>query len=56
MLIESVFESSEGLSYILFTTIFAGETIDQIGASTTDFLHAGVVLVCNVAGYRASFV
>ena len=43
MLIESVFDSSEGLTYILFATILAGETIDQIGTPTTHFFHGSVV-------------
>ena len=45
MLRESVSESSEGLSNILFPAVLAGKAIDHIGASTTDFFHAGVAFL-----------
>ena len=46
MFVQSVFEASE--SNILFSTILAGEAIDQIRASTADVLHAVVRALCMV--------
>ena len=55
MFIESVFESSKCLSYILFSTVLAGEAIDHVGTSTADVSHAGVGSLGCVASYCARF-
>ena len=51
MFIESIFDSTKGLTYILFSTVVAGETVDHIGTSTTDIFHTEVIFVCVVADY-----
>ena len=39
MFTESVPDSSEGLSHILFPTDFASNAVDQVGTSTADVHH-----------------
>ena len=56
MLIESVFDSSECLSHVLFVTFGTREAIDQVATTTTDVLHAGVVLFRLVADNDSRFV
>ena len=56
MFIESVFDPTERLSYILFSTVLAGETIDHIGAPTADVFHAVVGFLGVVTGDFPSFI
>ena len=56
MFIESVFDSTKGLSYILFSTTLTGEAIDHVGASAADVFHAVVLLLCIEAANISTFV
>ena len=54
--IESVFDPSQGLSHVLFSTDFAGDAINQVGTSAADIMHGIMLVTCNCTGNQARLV
>ncbi len=53
---KSVLDSEGGLAHVLHATFFAGNDVDQVGASTGDLCHAGEALASVFTKHTPCFV
>jgi hypothetical protein len=56
MMDKSIFNSEQSLANILNSAFFAGDCINEVGATARDFAHALKILTGNMACDVSSFV